>query len=105
PAMAAPARNSQPLPDGASVILEIALSEDGKTWSPWAVADRHRPPDGKRVAPPVQAEISAEEISAQDADTTVSQQPGPALRYRLTLSATGDKAPSVADVRIWKREY
>jgi len=105
PAMAAPVRNDNAMPDGASVILEIALSEDGQSWSPWAVADRHRPPDGKRVAPPVQAELSASDIAAQESGTTVSLQPGPSIRYRLTLSATGETAPSVADVRIWKREY
>jgi len=105
PAMAAPVQDRAAMPDGASVILEIALSEDGQTWSPWAVAERHRPPDGKRVVPPVQAELSTSDIAAQDSGTTVSLHPGPSLRYRLTLSATGDTAPSVADVRIWKREY
>ena len=105
--MAAPVQEGRVLPPGSDVILEIALSEDGKTWSPWAVADRYHPPDGKRVAPPVQSALSTSEIAARN----LQDQPGndrisgPSLRYRLTLSATGQQVPSISDVRIWKREY
>jgi hypothetical protein len=107
PALAAPVQPSVATPEGANVILEISLSEDGQSWSPWAMLQRYQAPDGHRVAPPLQAALSTAQIAARNekSSRSISPLPGPAVRYRLTLSASGAKAPSVSDVRIWKREY
>ncbi len=103
PALAGPADKSAALEEGAGVDLELSLSEDGVQWSPWVVMEKYRKPDGHRVVAPVQASLANADLESLDSisSATVS---GPSLRYRLHLSASGVAAPSVADVRIWKRE-
>ncbi len=104
PALAGASDNSAPLEEGASVQLEISLSENGSDWSPWIAAEKHARPDGRRVAAPVQASLAKADLINADhlSSSTIS---GPSLRYRLHLSSSGVAAPAVADLRIWKREY
>lgn len=107
PALSAPVQPRVSVPDGAEVLLEISLSDDGKTWSPWAMAQRYSPPDGKRVRPAYQALLSTDNLPVPDDDSQTSQGavPGPAIKYRLTLTSSGIASPSISDIRIWKQEY
>lgn len=84
------------LPSGSTVELEIRLSRDGSSWTQWDLVERHRAPDGP-LAPLPAAPPDAETLALyQDSSTT-----GPRIQYRLSLSATGEEAPLVRDLRIW----
>lgn len=107
PALSAPVQPRVNVPDGTEVLLEISLSDDGKTWSPWAMAQRYAPPDGKRVRPAYQASLSTDDLAVRDDDSQTSHgvAPAPAIKYRLTLTSIGIASPSISDIRIWKQEY
>jgi hypothetical protein len=47
--------------------------------------------------------LANSDLKGMDSSTSVTAD-GPALRYRLGLTASGVAAPSVSDVRIWKRD-
>lgn len=104
PALAGPVANTPSLPTDASLTLEISLSEDGISWSPWTAVEKYTEPDGKRVTPQLQPTISQHELAAAGSAPESSPVSGPSLRYRLTLSASSSASPAIADIRIWKRE-
>src|SRR5690606_14220234 len=107
PAMADPVTQSITLPDGSAVQLQVSLSEDGETWSPWLMVQHYAPPAGKRIAPTMQPMLANADLALLDSQSSSSEAgqnlPGPKIRYRLGLSASG-AAPAVSDLRIWKRE-
>lgn len=103
PALEAPADESQPLPHAATVNLQISLSADGESWSPWLRVDRHTPADGNRIAPPMQASLAKADLERVDSNSSAPIN-GPAIRYRLGLSSSGTIAPVLSDIRVWKRE-
>lgn len=106
PAMAAPVDQSVEMPEGSGIQLQVQLSEDGETWSPWLIVQRDAPPDGNRIAPAMQPMLANADLNRLDSQSSSSKaaqnRPGPRVRYRLGLSATG-AAPKVSDLRIWKR--
>lgn len=104
PALAAPADPSAVIPPGTEVSVQISLSEDGQSWSPWKQVQQFQQPDGKRIVAPVQASLASGDWKRTDSQTseTVS---GPAIRYRMELWSGGPETPAVTDIRIWKREF
>lgn len=105
PALDGSVRDNQPLPEAAQVQLEICLSEDGRSWSTWVALERNRRRDGNLVSGSMQPSLANAETDAADSRNHNEPVAGPSIRYRLHLSASGVKSPSVEDVRIWKWEF
>lgn len=103
PTLAAPAENTAPPSDAVNISLQISLSENGHTWSPWMTVERHVKPDGNRIAPPMQATLANADLESMTSNNSNAVN-GPSIRYRLGISASGTTAPVLADVRVWKRE-
>lgn len=103
PSLQAPARNSRPPDDTSEVQLQLRLSTDGSSWTPWEPAERYRRPDGSLVLPlpvPTLGSLLPPELSPAEKE---AQSSAPLIRYRLTITSRSPEELVIRDVRLWKK--